>query len=49
MDVYDVDHGERLIGQAVAEEALRVWLETPFEGGRHARRVAQLEDAGEKR
>ena len=36
--------GERLIGQAVAEEALRVWLETPFEGGRHARRVALLED-----
>ncbi|MDB4964859.1 MAG: ribose 5-phosphate isomerase [Myxococcales bacterium] len=34
--------GERLIGQAVAEEALRVWLETPFEGGRHARRVALL-------
>lgn len=36
--------GERLIGQAVAEEALRVWLMTPFEGGRHARRVALLED-----
>ena len=35
--------GERLIGVAVAEEALRVWLETPFEGGRHARRVALLE------
>jgi len=38
--------GERLIGVAVAEEALRVWLETPFEGGRHARRVAQLDGAG---
>jgi ribose 5-phosphate isomerase B len=36
--------GERLIGPAVAEEALRVWLETPFEGGRHARRVAQLDE-----
>ena len=35
--------GERLIGVAVAEEALRVWLETPFEGGRHARRVALIE------
>jgi ribose 5-phosphate isomerase B len=41
--------GERLIGRAVAEEALRVWLETPFEGGRHARRVALIEDAGEQR
>ncbi|HEY2744314.1 MAG TPA: ribose 5-phosphate isomerase B [Polyangia bacterium] len=37
--------GERLIGVAVAEEALRVWLETPFEGGRHARRVALLDGA----
>ena len=37
--------GERLIGAAVAEEALRVWLETPFEGGRHARRVAMLDPA----
>ena len=36
--------GERLVGVAVAEEALRVWLETPFEGGRHARRVALLEN-----
>jgi len=35
--------GERLVGVAVAEEALRVWLETPFEGGRHARRVALIE------
>ena len=35
--------GERLIGVAVAEESLRVWLETPFEGGRHARRGALLD------
>ncbi len=40
--------GERLIGTAVAEEALRVWLETPFEGGRHARRVAQLDEIGHR-
>lgn len=38
--------GERLVGVAVAEEALRVWLETPFEGGRHARRVALIETDG---
>ena len=42
-DANVVCFGERLIGRAVAEEALRVWLETPFEGGRHARRVALLE------
>jgi ribose 5-phosphate isomerase B len=34
--------GERLIGSAVAEAALRVWLDTPFEGGRHADRVALI-------
>jgi len=28
----------------VAEEALRVWLETPFEGGPPCRAVAQLEE-----
>jgi ribose 5-phosphate isomerase B len=40
--------GERIIGAAVAEESLRVWLETPFEGGRHARRVAQLDGDGRR-
>jgi ribose 5-phosphate isomerase B len=34
--------GERLVGQAVAEDALRAFLSTEFEGGRHARRVAKL-------
>jgi ribose 5-phosphate isomerase B len=34
--------GERLTGSAVAEAALRVWLDTPFEGGRHAERVALI-------
>jgi ribose 5-phosphate isomerase B len=46
-DANVVCFGERLIGVAVAEESLRVWLETPFEGGRHARRVAQLESIGD--
>ncbi|MGE4013615.1 MAG: ribose 5-phosphate isomerase B [Alphaproteobacteria bacterium] len=34
--------GARLIGEEVAKECLRVFLSTPFEGGRHARRVAKL-------
>jgi ribose 5-phosphate isomerase B len=34
--------GARLIGEEVARECLKVFLETPFEGGRHARRVAKL-------
>jgi len=34
--------GERIIGVDVARECLRVFLETEFEGGRHARRVAKM-------
>ena len=34
--------GARLIGEEVARECLKVFLETPFEGGRHAARVAKL-------
>jgi len=35
--------GERLIGVEVARDALRTFLETPFEGGRHARRVEKID------
>jgi ribose 5-phosphate isomerase B len=34
--------GARLIGEEVARECLKVFFETPFEGGRHAARVAKL-------
>jgi ribose 5-phosphate isomerase B len=34
--------GARLVGEAVAIDALHAFLDTPFEGGRHARRVAKL-------
>lgn len=34
--------GERVTGTGVAEEIVNVWLETPFEGGRHARRVEKI-------
>ena len=35
--------GERLIAEELALRIVRIWLETPFEGGRHARRIAQLD------
>ncbi len=35
--------GERLVDWPTAEEMTRRWLETPFEGGRHERRVAKIE------
>ena len=34
--------GGRVVGTGLAEEILRVWLETEFEGGRHAHRIAQI-------
>jgi ribose 5-phosphate isomerase B len=35
--------GERVIPEETALGLLRVWLTTDFEGGRHARRIAELE------
>lgn len=34
--------GARITDLETMERALRVWLETPFEGGRHERRVAKI-------
>ena len=36
--------GARVVGVGLAEEILDTFLATKFEGGRHARRVAQLTD-----
>src|SRR5438874_9729740 len=36
--------GQRLLTEEMALEIVRVWMETPFEGGRHLRRI-QLLDA----
>jgi ribose 5-phosphate isomerase B len=35
--------GQRVIGIGVAEEAVRAFRDTEFEGGRHARRVAKID------
>jgi ribose 5-phosphate isomerase B len=34
--------GERVIGLGLAEEIVKAFMETPFEGGRHERRVAKM-------
>ncbi len=34
--------GARVIGPGVAEEIVEIWMETPFEGGRHSRRLDML-------
>lgn len=35
----------RFLSDADGVQILKTWLDTPFEGGRHARRVAKIEDA----
>jgi ribose 5-phosphate isomerase B len=34
--------GARLVGEGLADEIVRTWFATEFEGGRHQRRVDQL-------
>lgn len=41
-DANVVAFGQRLIGTETAREALRIFLDTKFEGGRHTGRVAKL-------
>jgi ribose 5-phosphate isomerase B len=38
--------GQRMIPEELALQIVRIWLETPFEGGRHTRRVAELNEMG---
>lgn len=39
----------RFVDESEAIEILVAWLNTPFEGGRHARRVEKIEDDGNRR
>ena len=34
--------GGRIVAFGLAEEILKLWLDTPFEGGRHQRRLDQI-------
>ena len=38
--------GARLIDEDTAKQCVKVFLETAFEGGRHARRVGKLDAVG---
>ena len=41
-DANVVCFGERLVGSEIARDAMKVFLATEFEGGRHAKRVDKL-------
>lgn len=43
-DANVVSLGERLLSFEEVRAILEVWLETPFEGGRHAARIRQLDE-----
>jgi len=40
--------GGRILGADLAREMLKVWLETPFEGGRHERRLRKVAEIERK-
>lgn len=35
--------GQRMVPRELALQIVAVWLDTPFDGGRHARRLAQID------
>jgi ribose 5-phosphate isomerase B len=35
--------GGRIVGRELAKEIVKVWLDTPFAGGRHKRRLEKIE------
>jgi len=39
--------GARLIGETTAQHCLDIFLDTPFEGGRHSRRIAKFSATGD--
>ncbi len=41
--------GGRIVGRDLAKEIVKVWLETPFAGGRHKRRLEKVEALEEKK
>jgi ribose 5-phosphate isomerase B len=42
-DANMISIGERMIPQDLALDIVRIWLETPFEGGRHINRIKEIE------
>jgi len=45
-DANVISLGQRMVSRELALEIVRVWLETPFEGGRHVRRLQKLDAPG---
>jgi len=42
-DANVISIGQRMVSEELALELVRVWLDTPFEGGRHTQRIEMLD------
>lgn len=42
-DANIISIGERMVDAELALEIVRIWLDTPFEGGRHVRRIELID------
>jgi ribose 5-phosphate isomerase B len=45
-DANMISLGERMIAEEALAGVVRTWLETPFEGGRHERRIRLIDEPG---
>ncbi|UCH83849.1 MAG: ribose 5-phosphate isomerase B [Candidatus Latescibacterota bacterium] len=43
-DANMISLGERMMSEETALDIVRIWLETPFDGGRHERRIKQIDE-----
>lgn len=43
-DANVISIGQRMVSEELALAIVDAWLATPFEGGRHARRIAQIDE-----
>lgn len=44
-DANMISLGQRMMSLETALEIVRIWLETPFEGGRHVKRIRMIDEA----
>ncbi len=42
-DANMISLGERMVTEDIARAIVEAWLESPFDGGRHARRIAKID------
>jgi ribose 5-phosphate isomerase B len=46
-DANIISLGERMIPESEVMTIVETWLQTPFDGGRHARRIAEIDQPGQ--